>query len=85
VSTLRTWPRAVPALGTTVQPEDAGVPGVSGVHARLASLLAPIAAREVEAMRTQVAASITALEALRDDLATLARLQRALQGGGPKG
>jgi len=41
-------------------------------------VLAPVRAAELDALRAEVAASISALEAVRDDLQQLAAMQRAL-------
>jgi hypothetical protein len=73
----------VPALAVTPPPDGEPAPGVGALQSRLAALLAPVAAREIEAVRAEVAASIAALETLREELQTLARLQRALYGRGP--
>jgi hypothetical protein len=81
---LRAWPRAVPAL-SAAPIEAVRASGVGAVQARLATLLAPVGAREIEALRAEVAASIGALEALREELQTLARLKCVLDGRGSAG
>lgn len=74
---IRTRPTAA-----AVEPARAAVDGngmpVGHFFNRLQALLAPISWPELEALRTEVALSIAALERARDDLATLAALKRAI-------
>ena len=56
--------------------DDAGAPPLAAILARAQALLAP--APEIEATREEVARAIGTLETIRDHLAALAAVKRAL-------
>jgi len=56
-----------------------GTVRLGALLARLDLMLAPLAAAELDAIRADVARSISALEATRDELATLAAVKHALR------
>src|SRR5881296_144896 len=54
-------------------------PGVSGLLTRVAALLAPVGADEIERLRAELAGAVADLELARDQLRTLASLKHALE------
>jgi hypothetical protein len=69
---------AAEAAEEAVDVVDADGITVSHFFKRMQTLLAPISGAELDAIRTELARSIAALERARDDLATLAALKRAI-------
>jgi DnaJ domain len=60
-------------------PPVAELAGVSGLLTRVAALLAPVGADEIERLRAELAGAVADLERVRDQRRTLASLKHALQ------
>src|SRR5437879_452911 len=60
-------------------PPVAELAGASGLLTRVAALLAPVGADEIERLRAELAGAVADLERVRDQLRTLASLKHALE------
>ena len=72
-------PLAAPAAAQPAPPSIAAPAGVGALLARVAALLAPVGADDLERLRAELANATAELERARDQLRTLASLKHALE------
>jgi len=68
-----------PPAAPEPRPPVAELAGASGLLTRVAALLAPVGADEIERLRAELAGAVADLERVRDQLRTLASLKHALE------
>jgi hypothetical protein len=84
-ASVRSWPRpepaappSPPAAPARPEAERPAESGMTGVLAALRTMLGPVRTEDIEAARADVARRIAELEAVRDQLGTLAALKNAV-------